>query len=278
MWRSCPDRGRVTTPESQGKYRAVVAIAWAGRRYHVCMPCLIHRSSPWPALALPVLLAATLLAGGCGTLDVPRADNYPATGQKKARAVHHWDVLADDVAARVAEKIAAWPAGEYPIHVTVADGSPFNQGFRKLLIVRLLDRGVVLSTTPAAVELAVDAQTVQHQAPVNNSMKMPWTRLAAGIAVARDWHMHAQGSASGVASGLALGLAMDIASLETDGAAAGGPTRTEVLVTTALKSNDRYLAGSADVYYIEREDAVLYQAPLPPPPPTPVKQWKVVAP
>ena len=39
------------------------------------------------------LLAATLLAG-CGTLDVPRADNYPATGQKKARAVHHWDVLA----------------------------------------------------------------------------------------------------------------------------------------------------------------------------------------
>ena len=50
------------------------------------------------------LLASTLLAG-CGTLDVPRADNYPATGQKKARAVHHWDVLAGDVAARVAEKL-----------------------------------------------------------------------------------------------------------------------------------------------------------------------------
>lgn len=43
----------------------------------------------------------------------------------------------------------------------------------------------------------------------------------------------------------------------------GGPTRTEVLITTALKSGDRYLAGSADVYYIERDDAVLYQAPPP---------------
>ena len=92
-------------------------------------------------------LAALLLAG-CGTLDVPRADNYPATGQKKARAVHHWDVLANDVAARVAEKIAAWPAGEHPIHLTVTDKSSFSQGFLKLLRVQLLNRGVTLATGP----------------------------------------------------------------------------------------------------------------------------------
>ena len=42
----------------------------------------IHRASVHAAV-----LAATLLAG-CSNLDVPRADNYPATGQKKARAVH----------------------------------------------------------------------------------------------------------------------------------------------------------------------------------------------
>lgn len=233
---------------------------------------------PWRRLALSALLASPLLAGGCGTLDVPRADNYPASGQKKARAVHHWDVLANDVAARVTEKIAAWPTGEHPIHVSIANGSSFNHGFRKLLIVHLLDRGVVLSTTPAAVELAVEAQLVQHEVPVGNSLQMPWTRLATGIAVVRDWHHYAQGTTSGVASALGLGLAFDMARLGTDGAAAGGPTRTEVLITTVLKSGDRYLAGSADVYYIEREDAVLYQPPLPPPPPTPVKQWKVVAP
>lgn len=95
----------------------------------------IHRAS-----VHAVVLAATLLAG-CSNLDVPRADNYPATGQKKARAVHHWDVLADDVAARVAEKTAAWPEGGQPIHVTVADNSSFNQGFLKLLRVRLLNKG-----------------------------------------------------------------------------------------------------------------------------------------
>jgi len=231
-----------------------------------------------------VAIVATAMLAGCGTLDKPRADNYPATGQKKARAVHHWDVLAGDVAARVSEKIAAWPQGEHPIHVTVPDGSSFNQGFLKLLRVHLLDRGVVLSTEPSGVELEVQTQVVQHEATVLSSspIPLPLTMLGAGVGVWRDWKVHYSDRTllPGVATalGVGAGLALDVMQGYTQGAAAGGPTRTEVLITTSLKTRDRYLAGSADMYYIEREDAVLYQAPLPPPPPTPVKQWKVVAP
>ncbi|MCZ2406774.1 MAG: hypothetical protein LC097_08565 [Burkholderiales bacterium] len=232
-----------------------------------------RRAAPWA-----LLLAAAVLAAGCGTLDVPRADNYPATGQPKARAVHHWDVLAGDVAARVAQKIAGWPEGEHPIHVRVAESSAFEQGFGKLLAVQLLERGVALSQEPAAVELLVQTQVVQHQAGVRNGLAMPWTRLAAGVAVVRDWHRYAQSAASGVASGLALGMAVDMAEQHTQGAAAGGPTRTEVLVTTLLQAGGRYLAGSADVYYIEPEDAVLYLPPPPAVPLAPVKSWKVVTP
>lgn len=231
------------------------------------------------------LLAATLLAG-CGTLDVPRADNYPATGQKKARAVHHWDVLAGDVAARVAEKIASWPEGEYPIHVTVPDNSSFNAGFLKLLKVHLLNRGVAVSTVPTAVELEVQTQLVQHQAGAPHSLPIPMagTVLGTGVGVWRDWAVHYSDRTllPGVATalGVGAGVALDMAHLYTQGAAAGGPTRTEVLITTTLKTRDRYLAGSADMYYIEREDAVLYQPEVlaPPPAPTPVKTWRVVAP
>ena len=229
------------------------------------------------------LLAATLLAG-CGTLDVPRADNYPATGQKKARAVHHWDVLAGDVAARVAEKIASWPAGEYPIHVTVADKSSFNAGFLKLLTVHLLNRGVLLSTVPTAVELEVQTQLVQHESGAPSSLSIPLagTVLGAGVGVWRDWRVHypERTLLPGVATalGVGVGLALDMAQRHTQGAAAGGPTRTEVLVTTTLKTQDRYLAGSADMYYIERADAALYQPELPPPAPAPLRTWKVVAP
>ena len=242
------------------------------------MFCLHHHCLALTGLTRALVLAVPLLVAGCGTLDVPRADNYPASGQKKARAVHHWDVLADDVAQRIAGKLADWPAGEHPIHVRVAEASDFGLGFRKLLIARLLDQGVTLSKGPADVELEVQTQLVQHAAPVRNSSQMPWTRLAAGVSVVRDWHAHAQSAASGIATGLALGAMIDMSELHTQGSAAGGPTRTEVLVTTTLHSADRYLAASADFYYIEREDAVLYQPPAPVAPPAPVKTWRVVTP
>ena len=238
---------------------------------------------PSPICRISALLAAVLLVG-CSTLDVPRADNYPATGQKKARAVHHWSVLADDVASRVAEKIVAWPAGEYPIYVKVANSSSFDQGFLSLLRVRLLDRGVVLSAVPTDVELEVQTQLVQHEAtgPRNSPIPLPWTMLASGVGVWRDWDVHYSDRTllPGVATviGVGVGLALDLAQRHTQGDAAGGPTRTEVLITTTLKSHDRYLAGSADMYYIERADAVLYQPPAPVAPLSPVKTWKVVAP
>lgn len=259
-------------------------------------PISCPRSRPrsrlgFAALFTPALcLTAAALLGGCSTLDVPRADNYPATGQKKARAVHHWDVLAGDVAARVAAKIALWPAGEYPLYVTVADGSSFNQGFLKLLRVRLLDRGVELSTTPTEVELQVQTQIVQHQTGVSSTPPFSLTALATGIGVARDWNEHypdkvlRPGAATAI--GLGAGLALELWDLHTRGAASGGPTRTEVLITTTLKTADRYLAGSADMYYIEGEDSVLYQPPLiltaPPPvmvpPPVQGKTWQVIKP
>lgn len=231
-----------------------------------------------PTVARPALLGLLLLAVGCSTLDVPRADNYPASGQKKVRAVHHWDVLAGDVAARIADKISEWPAGEHLLYLSAPPAGSFNQGFRKLLMAHLLERGVALSTEPTAVQLHIETQVVQHEAAAHNSAGLPYTRLAAGVAVARDIAVHAQSAPSGIAAGLALGMALDAATLYTDGAAAGGPTRTEVLVTTSLESGGRYLASTADMYYIERAEAGLYrnappQAPLPA-----LTTWQVVKP
>ena len=241
---------------------------------HPC--CAPRRSAPWLAL-----LMAALLAGGCSTLDVPRADNYSATGQKKARAVHHWDVLADDVAGRIAGKISDWPPGEYPIYIVPATESSFNQGFRKLLITRLLDRGLYLSTEPTEVVLTFDTQVVRHPAPVFNKVQMPFTALAAGVAVARDAVTYVHSPLAVAVGSLAVGALLDVNRLATDGAAAGGPTRTEVLITTSLEGGSRYLARTADVYYIAPDDATLYlepPPPPPPPPPTPIKIWRVVTP
>lgn len=223
-----------------------------------------------------------LLLSGCSSLDVPRADNYPASDQKKARAVHHWDVLADDVAARIAQKTREWPAGAYPIHVATMGDATFSQGFRKLLITRLLDRGVTLSTQPTDVRLVVETQVVQHPARERslNRAPLPATRLALGVAVVRDL-VHVPPSSTSIAAGLGgMAVLADATSFFTEGAAAGGPTRTEVLITTSVENEDRYLARTADVYYIEDADAALYQVKdVPPPPaPPPLKSWRVTTP
>lgn len=238
--------------------------------------------APWPRAHALAWLAAAVLAAGCShSVDVPLADNYAPTLQKKARAVHHWDVLADDVAGRIAEKLRDWPAQAHPIYIVPPSDARFEQGFRRLLTTRLLERGVALSVHPTPVQLSLEAMLVQHEAAVGNRAAMPATRLALGLAVARDWYLYAQSSASAIAAGVATGALMDITQASLNGPAAGGPTRTEVLITTTLQNEGRLLASTADVYYIEREDAGLYRPSPPPPPPpqpTPLKTWRVVAP
>ncbi|MDF1486056.1 hypothetical protein PY257_12840 [Ramlibacter sp. H39-3-26] len=235
--------------------------------------------SPSLSCALPALLLAALLAG-CATLDVPRADNYPESSQKKARAVHHWDVLAEDVAARVAATLRATGAPPVALYVVPGADTDFNRGFRSLLLTRLVDQGLPVAVQPGAsgLELHFDTQTVRHSRPPGLNYPMPMTTLAAGVAVARDLAVYDHSAAAGVASALGIGLILDGARIAREGPAAGGPTGTEVLVSTALQSGGVYLARTADVYYIEGADASLYRPAPPAPAPTPLKTWKVVGP
>lgn len=226
----------------------------------------------------PALWALLLLAAGCSSLDVPHADNFAASGQKTVRAVHHWDVLAGDVAQRIADKISEWPVGEHPIYIAPPLESSFNQGFHKLLIAHLLEHGVVLSSEPSAVQLHFETQLVQHGAPMDSRIGLPHARLAGGVVVARDIAVHPESDSSGIGTGLVLGTAMDAANLHPNETAAGGPTRTEVLVTTSLESGGRYLASTADMYYIEPAEAALYRSASPTAPPLLVKTWQVVKP
>lgn len=234
---------------------------------------------PLPLLATRVGLPALLAAlSACTTLDVPKADNYPVSGQKKARAVQHWDVLAEDVAARVAARLAAAGDAATPLYVTPQPETSFGQGFRSLLLARLADKGLRLTTQPGGLQLEYEAQLIEHGATLPSNLPLPTTMLAGGIVVARDLLAYEHTVASGVLGALAIGGAIDAASWARQGSAAGGPTRTELLISTALRQGDQYLARSADIYYIEGADAGLYRPAPPPAAATPLKAWKVVGP
>lgn len=82
-----------------------------------------------------LLFGLLLLTTGCMS-RVPLAMNHQISVQKKAKATHHWDVLAEDVADQVAALLTkkGLPGGK-PIYVeNMKPDSQFGKTFRKLLI------------------------------------------------------------------------------------------------------------------------------------------------
>lgn len=264
------------------------------------MPSRWGRKPWWPLWGL------ALLVTGCAGLDVPQPERHAASEQKTLRAVHHWEVLADDVAARFAEKVRDWPVGEHPIYVLAKADTRFNQAFRRLLMNKLADRGVAVTTEPGAVQLVLETQVVQHLQPA--SSVLDWMPLASGVSVALDGvHFHGANSfylpgdkkmvgkvgAEGdvvVASGSAFGAAVAAMQIRKAPAAPetpvvyprlGVPARSELLVTASLESGGRFLGGTSNVYSLVHDDALLY---LPAEPrmqgavPTSIKTWRVVSP
>jgi hypothetical protein len=122
-------------------------------------------------------------------------------------------------------------------------------------------------------------QVVRHHSNRFNVGDFPLTKLMAGVAVVRDWTLRTHTSLAMGVAGVASGAVLDLTDRSLSGTAAGGPTRTEVLVTTSVERGKRYVARTSDIYYIEHEDSGLYSPPpkpAPPPPPAPMKNWKVV--
>ncbi len=230
-----------------------------------------------PPLLLPLLVAAAL--AGCGTVaDLPHLERHAPSGQKKAMALHHWDVLANDVAERIAYKIGEWPPGEYPLSIKTSQTSEFSTGFHKLLLTRLLDKDITISTEPTKIVLHVDAQLVAHGAPIYQMLARNAVPLSSGVSVLRNWQPPAPGRTGpeiGDVSGTST-LPMPTAPHHQN--MGPWPTRTEVLITTSLESEQRYLTRTSDIYYLDAEDAFLYAPPPPPPAPTSIKTWRVVAP
>lgn len=246
---------------------------------------LSPRASRWARAACVCLCAPLWVA--CTHLNVPRADSYPETSQQKARALHHWDVLADDVAQRIQNRTGqpasadAMVPGYHLVPVTV---SPFHRAFADLLLTRLVNREVPMSTLSKVGEqptgiIRFDVQVVQHGSQGFNTPVMPLTVLSTGLSVLRNFWLNPPSELGGAALGVGAAFAMDLADLNLSGRAMGGPTRTELLVSTTVEHGQRIVARTSDIYYIEPEDAKLFVAPPPPPPPqppAPTKSWKVV--
>lgn len=217
------------------------------------------------------LIAVALVTAGCAS-QVPVAQTYPVSYQKKAKAAHHWDVLAADV---VAQTVASLERNNYldgrALYVVPSEEkTTFNRAFANFLTSQLVNHGLPVGTVrDGAVVVQYETQLVKHNSERPNYTPGMLTALTAGVLVARDVALHAAQESLYLGGMAVVGLA-DVGF----GHLAGGPTKTEVIVTTSITDNGRYLMRKSDIYYLEDVDASLFaEAPVKV---SPVKEWKVV--
>ncbi len=205
-----------------------------------------------------MLIALLLLPTGCARVPEPATYDYSA--QQKMQASHHWDVLAADLANEINTALILGDHLMAPVYVRETCGNEdqpceparttvFNEAFRDLLITHLVRLGVPTATTPARGTITVHykAQPVYHHAQRMRTIKPGLlTSLSAAVIVLRNapWEVAAIALAGG---------------LDALNAAYASLDRFEVVVTTSMVVNERYLYRNTSIYFINTKDSWHYQ-------------------
>lgn len=205
-----------------------------------------------------VALAVAALAG-CAQSPIPVSGNFDLTEQKKVRSAGHWQIISHDA---VRETIKMLDESGVATNARVSLAAPekpteFDKVFHELLTTELVRSGRRVATGGQnALQLSYKAQLVVHNSPRPHFVPGIHTALTAGVYALyglRNQHLDTQ-----LLGGLGVAAAADYGS----SVGSGGPTATELILTTSAGTPDQILARKTDVYYIENVDATLFkQAP-----------------
>ena len=213
--------------------------------------------------ALAALCCAAVFVTGCAKSPIPLAENFERTSQHKVRSAGHWELVARDVVAQTSafmENRGVTPGLAYYV-AEPANASSFDKAFRQFLITEMVNSGLPVSQDSSApIQVTYDTQVVRHDSHRPYFIPGQYTMLATGLLAAygvSTAHVDLQRAA-----GVGLAIGADYAA----SVATGGPTNTELVLTTTLSSGGMYLARTTDVYYLENVDAGLFAKarPLPP--------------
>lgn len=229
----------------------------------------MHRRVSTPLFAISCGLS--LLLAGCATSPIPLAENFELTTQKKVRSAGHWELLSRDVVTQTRAFMEnSGLASEVAYYVAEPEAaSVFEKAFREFLITDMVQAGQPVSMNPGVpVHVTYDVQVVRHNSDRPHFVPGQFTMIATGLAAAygvSTMHVDAQRLAViGAAAGGDY-----LASINS-----GGPTNTEIILTTTLSSGGMYLARTTDVYYLENTDVGLF---LKTPRVAPTRTFEVVA-
>jgi len=166
-------------------------------------------------------------------------------------------VSRDVVAQTLATLDKAGVAPGTPLHVALPPNpSAFDVGFRDFLITKLVQSGATVQQMPGqTLDVTYHAQVVRHNSERPHFIPGQFTMITAGLMAAyglRHEHLDAQ-----MLGALGLAVAADYGASVNS----GGPTNTEMILTTTVARGGQYLARKTDVYYLENADTPLFMRP-----------------
>jgi len=134
--------------------------------------------------------------------------------------------------------------------------SAFELGFRDFLITKLVQDGATVQQQPGAeLEVSYNTQVVRHNSARPHFIPGQFTMLAAGVMAAYGLrHEH-------IDTKLLATLGFTGAADYVNSVNSGGPTNTELILTTTVTRAGQYVARKTDVYYLENADTPLFLLP-----------------
>ena len=197
------------------------------------------------------ILAALL--GPCS--NQPVGSWYPISEQKKVSAVHQWGLIASDAAEQTQLLInRSENLMKKPFYVAENNSnSHFERGFRNYMISSLVNRGVNVATSKEdAIEVSYETQVVRHGASFDPGTFGYKPGIATGGVTAFWVLREASRSISPVGTAAIAAAGIDTYEVLK-------PTGVELLLTTSIIQDGRYVMRNTDAYYIEKADAYLFE-------------------
>lgn len=216
-------------------------------------------------VAAALLVSAGLTA--CAQRPVPLASSYPASEQQKMQATHHWDVLAESLAAGLRAKL---PANRPVYIVPSSQNTAFGKALHTLLTRYLVEKGVAVSVADPAdspCQTACDALRLKYDSQVVNFDDREGLRqLPSDFTLMKDvsYLIYRLGDLWATPAWAILPLSAYQESYFPAG------TNSEVIVSLSVEDGPRVVHSDSRIYYINGAEQDHYSNPgaLPPAPHT----------
>lgn len=206
------------------------------------------------AIGMAAAASAALVLTGCANAPIPVAENFKYTSQLKVRSAGHWELVSQDVVGQTLASLQKIGAAGAPLYIGLPPNpSSFEYAFRDFLITQFVQNGTPVMQAPGeTLDVTYQAQVVRHNSERPHFIPGIITMLASGVAVGyglRHEHIDMQ-----ILAGLGLAAGLDYANSINS----GGPTNTEMILTTTVARAGQFVARKTDVYYLENADTPLF--------------------